>query len=53
MTSTAPDGDDEGLAEAFWAVARRLRHRTRHALEPWDVTPSQSRALAVLTRHGV
>jgi DNA-binding MarR family transcriptional regulator len=44
--------DDESLAEAFWAVARRLRHRTRETLSPWDVTPSQSRALDVLMRHG-
>jgi DNA-binding MarR family transcriptional regulator len=44
--------DEEGLAESFWAVARRLRHLTRQALEPWHVTPSQSRALGVLTRHG-
>ncbi|MEV1332232.1 MarR family transcriptional regulator [Micromonospora costi] len=48
-----PDGDDETLAEAFWGVARRLRHRTREALAPWDVTPSQARALGVLARHGV
>ncbi|MER7889752.1 MarR family transcriptional regulator [Micromonospora sp. NPDC094482] len=47
------DGDDETLAEAFWGVARRLRHRTRESLEPWDVTPSQARALGVLARHGV
>ncbi|MEH1102807.1 MarR family winged helix-turn-helix transcriptional regulator [Micromonospora sp. CPCC 205561] len=40
------------MAEAFWAVTRRLRHRTREALAPWDVTPGQSRALGVLIRHG-
>ena len=44
--------DDESLAEAFWAVARRLRHQTRETLEPWDITPGQSRALGVLARHG-
>ena len=44
--------DDDGLAELFWAVSRQLRHRTREALSPLDVTPSQSRALSVLTRHG-
>jgi DNA-binding MarR family transcriptional regulator len=44
--------DDETLSEAFWAVARRLRHRTRVALEPWDLSPSLARALSVLTRHG-
>ncbi|MGS2618616.1 MarR family winged helix-turn-helix transcriptional regulator [Micromonospora sp. LZ34] len=46
------DGGDDGLAEAFWSVARRLRHRTREALAPWDVTPSQARALGVLGRQG-
>jgi DNA-binding MarR family transcriptional regulator len=45
--------DDESLSELFWGVARRLRHRTRETLAPWDVTPSQSRALNVLMRHGV
>jgi DNA-binding MarR family transcriptional regulator len=44
--------EDESLSEAFWAVARRLRHLTRETLSPWDVTPSQSRALSVLIRHG-
>jgi DNA-binding MarR family transcriptional regulator len=44
--------EDEGLAELFWAVTRRLRHGTRDALAPWDVTPSQARALGVLIRHG-
>ncbi|MEU4688827.1 MarR family winged helix-turn-helix transcriptional regulator [Actinoplanes sp. NPDC023714] len=42
----------DSLSEAFWAVARELRHRTRAALEPWNVTPSQSRAIGVLSRHG-
>ncbi|WP_285680124.1 MarR family winged helix-turn-helix transcriptional regulator [Actinoplanes sp. NBRC 103695] len=39
---------DEGMGELFWAVARELRFRTRDALEPWAVTPAQSRALGVL-----
>jgi DNA-binding MarR family transcriptional regulator len=42
----------EPLADLFWAVARRLRHLSRVALAPWDVTPSHSRALAVLLGHG-
>lgn len=46
---TAPE---ESLAESFRAVARDLRRRTLAALEPWDVTPSQARALGVLGRHG-
>jgi DNA-binding MarR family transcriptional regulator len=43
---------EESLAEAFRGVARQLRHQTQRALAPWDVTPSQARALGVLTRHG-
>ncbi len=43
---------EESLAETFWAVARQLRHLTRDSLAPWDVTPSQGRALGVLHRHG-
>jgi len=44
--------DDASLAEAFWAVSHRLRHQTRVALEPWDLSPSLARALTVLFRHG-
>lgn len=46
------DEPEESLSEAFWAVARQLRHLTREALAPLDVTPSQGRALGVLHRHG-
>jgi DNA-binding MarR family transcriptional regulator len=42
----------ENLPEAFWAVARRLRHGFRDVLAPWEVTPSQSRALGVLLAQG-
>ncbi|MFC0003606.1 MarR family winged helix-turn-helix transcriptional regulator [Micromonospora siamensis] len=53
MTAAAPrDDDEQPLAEAFWEVARRLRHRSRQTLEPWDITPGQGRALQVLIRHG-
>jgi DNA-binding MarR family transcriptional regulator len=44
--------DDATLSEAFWSVAHRLRHRTRVALEPWDLSPSLARALSVLSQHG-
>jgi DNA-binding MarR family transcriptional regulator len=44
--------DDEGLLDAFFAVSRRLRHRTREALDPWELSPSLGRALSVLSRHG-
>jgi DNA-binding MarR family transcriptional regulator len=43
---------EESLAETFWGVSRRLRQITKQALEPWDITPSQSRALSVLLRAG-
>ena len=42
----------ENLAEAFWAVSRRLRQHTRAALEPWDLSPSLARALNVLAHEG-
>ena len=44
--------DDDTLSEAFWAVARNLRHRTKAALEPWDISPSLARAMGVLSRPG-
>jgi DNA-binding MarR family transcriptional regulator len=44
---------DETLAEAFWTVARRLRDTSQETLAPWDINPSQLRALRVLRRHGV
>jgi DNA-binding MarR family transcriptional regulator len=47
-----PDAD-ESLSELFWGVARQLRHLSRETLEPWQVTPGQSRALGVLMHHGV
>jgi DNA-binding MarR family transcriptional regulator len=47
-----PDGD-ETLSEAFRTVARQLRETSHEALAPWDITPSQFRALRVLRRHGI
>jgi DNA-binding MarR family transcriptional regulator len=44
--------DDETLAEAFWSVARRLRHLTHDTVTPFGITPGQARALGVLGRHG-
>jgi DNA-binding MarR family transcriptional regulator len=40
------------VSDLFWAVARRLRHASRESLAPWEVTPSQLRALGTLVRHG-
>jgi DNA-binding MarR family transcriptional regulator len=47
------ENEDESLSEAFWGVARQLRRLTRETLEPWEISPSQSRALRVLMHHGV
>ena len=49
---STPPSDGDRLAEAFWTVARRLRHRTKVALEPWELSPSLARALSVLARDG-
>lgn len=46
------DREEGSLAEAFWLVARRLRHQSREALAPWGIAPSHLRALGVLLRHG-
>lgn len=43
---------DESLADAFRSVARLLRQTSMESLAAWDITPSQSRALRVLTRDG-
>ena len=43
---------EESLAEAFTAVARRLREVSAESLAPWDITPAHWRALRVLNRHG-
>jgi DNA-binding MarR family transcriptional regulator len=49
----SPDsGGDETLSEVFRSVARRLRETSQDFLAPWDITPSQLRALRVLKRHG-
>lgn len=46
------DGESPSeLVDAFWTVARRLRHVSAASLARWDLTPSQSRALAVLAHH--
>jgi DNA-binding MarR family transcriptional regulator len=44
--------EPDDLAEAVWAVARRLRHATHETLAPHGITPAQARALGVLSRHG-
>ncbi len=44
--------DDESLSESFWAATRQLRQLSRQTLAEWDISPSHSRALGVLLRHG-
>jgi DNA-binding MarR family transcriptional regulator len=43
---------DETLADAFRSVSRQLRETSQETLAPWDINPSQFRALRVLNRHG-
>jgi DNA-binding MarR family transcriptional regulator len=52
MSSPPDSGGDETLSEAFRSVARQLRDTSQDFLAPWDITPSQLRALRVLRRHG-
>jgi DNA-binding MarR family transcriptional regulator len=47
-----PREDEESLADAFWGVAAQLRSSARESLAQWDISPSHSRAIRVLTRHG-
>lgn len=42
---------DDTLSDAFRSVARLLRQTSLESLAHWDVTPSQARALRVLTHH--
>ena len=44
--------EDPDLGDLFWAVAKRLRHASSAALEQWDITPAQARALRVLAGLG-
>lgn len=43
--------DEESLHELFGAVARRLRASAMQALAPWQIAPSQSRAMALIAKH--
>jgi DNA-binding MarR family transcriptional regulator len=52
VTGERDSAGDESLSEAFWSVARGLRDTSQETLTPWDITPSQLRALRVLRRHG-
>jgi DNA-binding MarR family transcriptional regulator len=51
--SAADEPVPDSLPELFWSVAHRLRRQSMQTLAPWDISPSHSRALAVLQRHGV
>ena len=53
MSEDKHDQDrDDTLAEAFRSVAHQLRRISVESLARWEVSPSQSRALRVVTRHG-
>jgi DNA-binding MarR family transcriptional regulator len=43
---------DETLSEAYWEVARILRHASRESLSAWGIAPSHARALGVLASSG-
>src|SRR3954453_16773685 len=47
----ARETSTESLGEQFGAVARRLRAASMASLSAWDVTPSQMRAIRILTSH--
>jgi DNA-binding MarR family transcriptional regulator len=46
------DGAPDSLGDLLGSVARRLRAASLASLSEWDVTPSQMRAVRVLTKHG-
>lgn len=52
QNGTDPTGSDETLADAFRSVSRQLRETSQETLAPWDINPSQFRALRVLNHHG-
>ncbi len=52
MAGPRDPASDETLSESFWSAARRLRETSQEVLVPWDITPSQLRALRILGRHG-
>jgi DNA-binding MarR family transcriptional regulator len=47
----SPETTSDSLGEQFGAVARRLRAASMASLSAWDVTPSQMRAIRILTGH--
>jgi DNA-binding MarR family transcriptional regulator len=46
-----PDSDPAALGDLLMHVARLQRRRWRDALAPWDLVPSQARALRVVTQQ--
>jgi DNA-binding MarR family transcriptional regulator len=45
-------GEEQTTGDLLMAVARTLRRRFAHALETYEVTPGQARALHVVAEHG-
>jgi DNA-binding MarR family transcriptional regulator len=52
QTGADRTGTDETLADAFRSVSRQLRETSQETLAPWDINPSQFRALRMLNHHG-
>jgi DNA-binding MarR family transcriptional regulator len=52
QTGADRTGTDETLADAFRSVSRQLRETSQETLAPWDINPSQFRALRMLNYHG-
>ncbi|HEX3778861.1 MAG TPA: MarR family transcriptional regulator [Pseudonocardiaceae bacterium] len=52
QNTEATQDRDETLRESFRSVARLLRQTSVESLAHWDVSPSQQRALRMLTHHG-
>ena len=52
QNGTDQTGSDETLADAFRSVSRQLRETSQETLAPWDINPSQFRALRMLNYHG-
>lgn len=49
--SGQPTDDDASLPQLMMRTGRQLRRATQGELEPFGLTPSQSRALGVISRH--
>ncbi|GAC49392.1 MarR family winged helix-turn-helix transcriptional regulator [Gordonia aichiensis] len=51
MRSDSADREPESLRDLVMSTARGLRHRWFDALQPWQLSPHEVRALRVVARH--